>query len=369
LYLSERNIYGSSRLGMENVNYLIASTNTGNIEAYAHENVVVGDKAFELSNHLGNVLNTITDKKIPEFDATGDLAFFNAVVVGYSDYYPFGMQRISGGTLGRYGFQGQEMDNEIKGNGNSVNYKYRMHDPRLGRFFAVDPLAYKYPYYSPYAFSGNRVIDAVEEEGLQPRIVTVGRVQVSFRGHHKTTGHLPIGIKLTDNYKTPKNKNAQTQEKEENRPVCKKITSIYISENVKTLDNHRQPMNTDVRDESRERVYSSENSIDIKINTYSVGDKIEIIDEKTGETLFIDENAIDETLYKTEPGQSVRVRITGTSGYEINVTTVERKKQETIRVVDDKNKTLKRERSESTPQGSEPPGYEKTVEPCNCEEE
>ncbi len=45
------------------------------------------------------------------------------------------------GSNYRYGFQGQERDDEIKGNGNSVNYKYRMHDPRLGRFFAVDPLA------------------------------------------------------------------------------------------------------------------------------------------------------------------------------------------------------------------------------------
>ena len=71
-----------------------------------------------------------------------------------------------------YGFQGQEMDNEIKGDGNSINYKYRMHDPRLGRFFAVDPLAGKYPYYSPYAFSANRVIDMVEQEGLQPGYTT-----------------------------------------------------------------------------------------------------------------------------------------------------------------------------------------------------
>ncbi|RFC54967.1 hypothetical protein [Brumimicrobium aurantiacum] len=45
----------------------------------------------------------------------------------------------------RYGFQGQGMDDEVKGKGNSVNYKHRMHDPRVGRFFAVDPLADKYP--------------------------------------------------------------------------------------------------------------------------------------------------------------------------------------------------------------------------------
>ena len=68
----------------------------------------------------------------------------------------------------RYGFQGQESDNEVKGEGNnSLNFKYRMHDPRIGRFFAVDPLAYKYVYNSPYAFSENRVIDAFELEGLE----------------------------------------------------------------------------------------------------------------------------------------------------------------------------------------------------------
>ncbi len=65
----------------------------------------------------------------------------------------------------RYGFQGQEMDNEIKGEGNSVNYKYRMHDPRVGRFFAMDPLTKKYPDYSPYSFSGNKVIAYTELEG------------------------------------------------------------------------------------------------------------------------------------------------------------------------------------------------------------
>lgn len=69
-----------------------------------------------------------------------------------------------------FGFQGQESDSEIKGEGNSVNYKYRMHDPRLGRFFAVDPLSTKYPYWSPYVFSGNQVIHMIELEGLEPTI-------------------------------------------------------------------------------------------------------------------------------------------------------------------------------------------------------
>ena len=74
------------------------------------------------------------------------------------------------GSAERYWFrfQGQEAENEIWGEGNASFYKYRISDNRLGRFFAVDPLAPEYPYWSPYAFSGNRVIDCVELEGLQP---------------------------------------------------------------------------------------------------------------------------------------------------------------------------------------------------------
>jgi RHS repeat-associated protein len=66
-----------------------------------------------------------------------------------------------------YGFQGQERDDEVKGSGNSVSYKYRIHDPRLGRFLSIDPLFKDYPHNSPYAFSENRVIDGIELEGLE----------------------------------------------------------------------------------------------------------------------------------------------------------------------------------------------------------
>ena len=93
-----------------------------------------------------------------------------ASIRNISDYSPFGVQlseRTISGDGYRFGFQGQEGDDEIKGEGNSVNYKFRMHDPRLGRFFAVDPLASNYPANSPYAFSENCVINAIELEGLE----------------------------------------------------------------------------------------------------------------------------------------------------------------------------------------------------------
>jgi len=42
-----------------------------------------------------------------------------------------------------------------------------MHDARIGRYFALDPLASKYPHNSPYAFSENVVIDHIELEDLE----------------------------------------------------------------------------------------------------------------------------------------------------------------------------------------------------------
>ncbi|MBI1268257.1 MAG: hypothetical protein GC193_12600 [Cryomorphaceae bacterium] len=147
-----------------------------------HFHRTLGLKNYEISNHparagqvLGNVTATVSDAKTTTFN--GEVGYTTRINT-LTDYYPFGMM-MSGRSFDEagygYGFQGQETDDEIKGEGNSINYKYRMHDARIGRFFAVDPLAASFPWNSSYAFSENRVVDAVELEGLE---------QVSF--HQKS---------------------------------------------------------------------------------------------------------------------------------------------------------------------------------------
>ena len=103
----------------------------------------------------------------------------------------------------RYGFQGQEMDDEIKGEGNSVNFEVRMYDSRVGKFLSMDPLALGYPHNSPYAFSENRVIDGIDLEGaeyytihLKPTTVGGKKVLtvVDIERHHNGNGsHGPLG--------------------------------------------------------------------------------------------------------------------------------------------------------------------------------
>jgi RHS repeat-associated protein len=164
--LRERNIYGSSRIGSyRDTVYALRNFILGNYSR------VLGGKYYEFSNHLGNVLTIFSDLKIPkDTDNNNVVDEYEIGIVSIADYSPFGVQldgRTESSWEYRYGFQNQEKDDEIKGEGNSVNYKYRMHDPRIGRFFAVDPLAKSYPWNSVYAFSENVVINAVELEGLE----------------------------------------------------------------------------------------------------------------------------------------------------------------------------------------------------------
>jgi len=66
-------------------------------------------------------------------------------------------------------YQGQEFTEDL--GVNVFEFKYRMHDPALGRFWQVDPLTEDYKDWGPYVFSGNRVIDSWELEGLEPHSV------------------------------------------------------------------------------------------------------------------------------------------------------------------------------------------------------
>ena len=67
----------------------------------------------------------------------------------------------------RYGFNGKENDNEVKGEGNQQDYGMRIYDPRLGKFLSVDPLTKDYPFYTPYQYAGNTPIRAVDLDGLE----------------------------------------------------------------------------------------------------------------------------------------------------------------------------------------------------------
>lgn len=114
---------------------------------------------YNYEDHLGNV-------RLAYYRGSNNVA----VIDRETNYYQLGMEYegFQGANTQlpsyTYGFQGQEKQIETGWS----SYKWRNSIPELGRFFNVDPLAEDYNTWSTYAFSGNRVVDARELEGLEP---------------------------------------------------------------------------------------------------------------------------------------------------------------------------------------------------------
>jgi RHS repeat-associated protein len=65
----------------------------------------------------------------------------------------------------RFGFNGQEKDNEIAGVGNHNTAEFWEYDTRVGRRWNVDPLAHKFPWQSPYCAMDNNPINKIDPDG------------------------------------------------------------------------------------------------------------------------------------------------------------------------------------------------------------
>ncbi|MEJ0105581.1 MAG: RHS repeat-associated core domain-containing protein [Bacteroidota bacterium] len=220
----EVDLYGSSRLGLwqanrdvEKANWWLFETNAmvGTSNGIRLDTWVRGRISYELSNHLGNVLVTISDKKKGiDGNNDGTIENYESEVVAANDYYPFGSlmpgRKFSGGSY-RYGFNGKENDNDVKGEGNQQDYGMRIYDTRLGKFLSVDPLTSKFPYYSPYQFAGNNPVKFIDLDGAEPqsnpadaqKIIDDKRKTLQQSSHYSSVTPASLLDNLEANIKNP----------------------------------------------------------------------------------------------------------------------------------------------------------------------
>ena len=138
----EHSIYGSSRVGVDGRKDTLYKAGSyslawGGVSTSRRE---LGLKSFELANHLGNVLVTVSDKPIYKVSST--TICFNPEITSISDYYPFGAPingRSYSSTEYRFGFNTQEKIDEIAGPGNHNTATFWEYDGRLGRRWNLDP--------------------------------------------------------------------------------------------------------------------------------------------------------------------------------------------------------------------------------------
>ncbi|WMX16445.1 RHS repeat-associated core domain-containing protein [Aureispira sp. CCB-E] len=121
----------------------------------------LGIKAYELTDHLGNVTTQVGDRK------SGTIASNNikADVLSYQQYYPFGWNmpgRSLNAGRARFDFNGKETDEEWE----KVVFEFRTYDSRKNRFLSIDPMTSSTPWESPYVFAANSPIANIDYLGL-----------------------------------------------------------------------------------------------------------------------------------------------------------------------------------------------------------
>jgi YD repeat-containing protein len=194
--LVEHDLYGSSRLGVvnKNVNIDVALPSAGvsvagQVTSSSLSVLVRGLKNYELSNHLGNVLVTISDKKLGVSANGTTIDYYTADVVTANDYYPFGMlqpgrkfEQTSGKNY-RFSINGQEKEKDL--NENITSAMYWEYDSRIGRRWNVDPVVKTYE--SPYAAFANNPIWFVDFNGSDTSLNLVGGGNVNATDDLKFT--------------------------------------------------------------------------------------------------------------------------------------------------------------------------------------
>ena len=181
--LEETHLYGSSRLGIA-MAHAQADVGISIGKDYDTAKIVIftrGEKFFELSNHLGNVLVTVSDKRL-QYSSNGTVvSHYQADVTSANDYYPGGMQmpkrKYNPTGRYRYEYQGQETEKEFYDG--AIAFNYRIEDPRIVRFLSVDPLDQEFPWNSPYAVQENKFGMGRELEGLELFFGTGGGLTLS----------------------------------------------------------------------------------------------------------------------------------------------------------------------------------------------
>lgn len=90
-------------------------------------------------------------------------------IIEENNYYPFGLKHKGYNELPgngyKYKFGGKELNSEL--GLDLYDFGARNYDPALGRWLNVDPLAGKYPGWTPYHYVHNNPINMIDPTGME----------------------------------------------------------------------------------------------------------------------------------------------------------------------------------------------------------
>jgi hypothetical protein len=196
----EHSIYGSSRVGVDNRKdtLYMGAAYTPTWGGVGTSRRALGLKSFELANHLGNVLVTISDK--PIYNVSSGTIHFNPEITSISDYCPFGAPITGRGYSSetyRFGFNTQEKTNEIAGPGNHNTATFWEYDTRLGRRWNQDPKIVKKNNYTAGQKAENQDITDMWKQ-LPPEAKAIYRDVRAFYENRNTEYQMVLNKRISD---------------------------------------------------------------------------------------------------------------------------------------------------------------------------
>jgi|GEM_PF-1204173 len=126
------------------------------------------DYEYHIYDHLGSLRMVFSD-------LNGDNTISSSTeVLQEENFYPFGLEHryaygsepIQIGSEHQYKYTGKELQTEF--NLDWADHGARMYDPRIGRWYAVDPLASELSSWSVYAYTFNNPIAYIDLDGRFP---------------------------------------------------------------------------------------------------------------------------------------------------------------------------------------------------------
>ena len=129
---------------------------------------------YNLKDHLGSVRYTF------QGDGTN---------IGYTHYYPSGVEFADPGSPGRLVDRRRFNDKELQSDFglNWYDFVARGYDPAVDRPWQPDPLAEKHPWESPYLWCGGNSMNAIDPDGRDYYVMT-------------GDGRMVLALKTDDNY-------------------------------------------------------------------------------------------------------------------------------------------------------------------------
>jgi len=150
----------------ENNEIAYIQTSEGRMIPIKDENETKWHYEYALKDHLGNTRVTFG----------GSILGGSVDIIQQSHYYPFGLvlkqenyqNSLTDYTKNKYLYNGKELQDDQLASGSSLNwydYGWRMQDPALGRWHAIDNLAENSISYSPYVYCINNPIAIIDPDG------------------------------------------------------------------------------------------------------------------------------------------------------------------------------------------------------------